>query len=122
MKSLARSPAASARRTLLGLVLAMFLNFPGGIIRQKAGTTISTSAACNGVLLPRLNDGGGIAEQRRHFSGMMDARSKLYAEAVLVDLNNLRQDVSRRRTSTKRAYRVYYQERVDREFATALGP
>lgn len=46
--------------TLLGLVLALFLNFPMNALAKAEDDNLNDiDAFCNEVLLPRLNDGGG---------------------------------------------------------------
>lgn len=46
--------------TLLGLVLAMFLNFPMSTLAKAEDDNLNDiDAYCNEVLLPRLNDGAG---------------------------------------------------------------
>ena len=48
--------------TLLGLVLAVFLNFPLNSLSKHEDETLNDiDAFCNEVLLPRLNDGAGAA-------------------------------------------------------------
>jgi hypothetical protein len=46
--------------TLLGLVLAMTLNFPmNSLVKQEDDNLNDIDAFCNEILLPRLNDGSG---------------------------------------------------------------
>lgn len=48
--------------TLLGLLLAMLLNFPmSSLAKQEDDNLNNIDAFCNEVLLPRLNDGAGAA-------------------------------------------------------------
>ncbi len=48
--------------TLLGLLLAMILNFPLNTMSKDEDDCLNEiDAFCNEVLLPRLNDGGGLA-------------------------------------------------------------
>jgi biopolymer transport protein ExbB/TolQ len=48
--------------TLLGLLLAMVLNFPLNTMSKDEDDCLNeVDAFCNEVLLPRLNDGGGLA-------------------------------------------------------------
>ena len=108
--------------TLLGLVLAMFLNFPMNAMSKAEDDNLNNiDAYCNEVLLPRLHDGGGIAGGDT--GGMMDTLVKAVANAqkeFLVDLNALSAKITEQAQNLdKRA--AAHQERVDREFATALN-
>lgn len=108
--------------TLLGLVLAMFLNFPMNALAKSEDDNLNNiDAYCNEVLLPRLNDGGGIAGGDT--GGMMDTLVKAVANAqkdFLVDLDKLSSKIlEQAQNLDKRAWA--HQERVDREFATALN-
>jgi biopolymer transport protein ExbB/TolQ len=108
--------------TLLGLVLAMFLNFPMNALAKAEDDNLNNiDAYCNEVLLPRLNDGGGVAGGDT--GGMMDTLVKAVANAqkeFLVDLNTLSAKITEQAHNLdKRAWA--HQERVDREFANALG-
>ena len=77
--------------TLLGLVLAMFLNFPMNALAKAEDDNLNNiDAFCNEVLMPRLNDGGGIAGGDT--GGLMDSLVKAVANAqkeFLTDLNTL---------------------------------
>ena len=70
--------------TLLGLVLAMTLNFPiNSISKQEDDNLNAIDAFCNEVLLPRLNDGVG--------AGNGDAAA--IADTVVKQLANAHQDL-----------------------------
>ncbi len=108
--------------TLLGLVLAMFLNFPMNTLGKAEDDNLNNiDAFCNEVLLPRLNDGGGIAGGDTN--GMMDVLVKAVANAqkeFLVDLNALSARLNEQAANLdKRA--TAHQERVDAEFAMTLN-
>jgi flagellar motor component MotA len=107
--------------TLLGLVLAMFLNFPMNALAKAEDDNLNNiDAYCNEVLLPRLNDGGGIAGGDT--GGIMDTLVKAVANAqkeFLVDLNSLSAKIAEQAVNLDRRA-TEHQARVDREFATAL--
>ena len=108
--------------TLLGLVLAMFLNFPMNAMSKAEDDNLNNiDAYCNEVLLPRLHDGGGIAGGDT--GGIMDTLVKAVANSqkeFLIDLNSLSSKIlEQAQNLDKRA--AAHQERVDREFATALN-
>jgi flagellar motor component MotA len=108
--------------TLLGLVLAMFLNFPMNTLSKAEDDNLNNiDAFCNEVLLPRLNDGGGIAGGDT--GGLMDTLVKAVANAqkeFLVDLNALSAKIKDYADNLdKRA--AAHQERVDAEFAMSLN-
>lgn len=108
--------------TLLGLVLALFLNFPISALSKAEDDNLNNiDAFCNEVLLPRLNDGGGIAGGDTN--GMMDTLVKAVANSqkeFLVDLNALSAKIKDYADNLdKRA--AAHQERVDTEFAMSLN-
>lgn len=108
--------------TLLGLVLAMVLNFPMNTLAKAEDDNLNNiDAFCNEVLLPRLNDGGGIAGGDT--GGLMDTLVKAVANAqkeFLVDLNSLSAKIKDYADNLdKRA--AAHQERVDAEFAMTLN-
>ncbi|SKB04319.1 MotA/TolQ/ExbB proton channel family protein [Prosthecobacter debontii] len=108
--------------TLLGLVLAMFLNFPMNALSKAEDDNLNNiDAFCNEVLMPRLNDGGGLAGGDTN--GMMDVLVKAVANAqkeFLVDLNSLSAKIKEQADNLdKRA--TAHQERVDAEFAATLN-
>mgnify|MGYP003672641391 CR=1 FL=1 len=108
--------------TLLGLVLAMLLNFPMNALSKAEDDNLnSIDAFCNDVLLPRLNDGGGVAGG--DMGGMMDTLVRAVASAqqqFLVDLNSLSAKIKEQAENLdKRA--DAHQERVDSEFSTMLN-
>lgn len=108
--------------TLLGLVLATMLNFPMNALMKAEDDNLNhIDAFCNEILLPRLNDGGGIAGGDTN--GLMDTLVKAVANSqkeFLTDLNSLSAKVMEQAQNLdKRA--AAHQERVDREFATAIN-
>jgi len=108
--------------TLLGLVLAMTLNFPlNSMMKSEDDCLNDIDAFCNEVLLPRLNDGGSIAGGDT--AGIMDTLVKAVASSqkeFLTDLNLLSAKMKDYADNLdKRA--AAHQERVDLEFATALN-
>ncbi|MBK8095141.1 MAG: MotA/TolQ/ExbB proton channel family protein [Verrucomicrobiaceae bacterium] len=107
--------------TLLGLVLALSLNFPmNSMMKAEDDCLNSIDAFCNEILLPRLNDGGSLAGGSTE--GIMDTLVKAVASAqkeFLIDLNTLSARlVEQANNLEKRASE--HQARVDREFTTAL--
>ncbi len=108
--------------TLLGLVLAMFLNFPmNSMMKSEDDCLNDIDAFCNEILLPRLNDGGSIAGGDTN--GVMDTLVKAVAQAqkeFLVDLNSLSARINEQAANLdKRA--TAHQERVDAEFSVAMN-
>ncbi|MBB5031586.1 MotA/TolQ/ExbB proton channel family protein [Prosthecobacter vanneervenii] len=108
--------------TLLGLVLAMSLNFPlNAMMKSEDDCLNDIDAFCNEVLLPRLNDGGSIAGGDT--AGIMDTLVKAVANAqkdFLVDLNALSRQIKEQADNLdKRA--AAHQQRVDAEFAMTLN-
>lgn len=108
--------------TLLGLVLAMSLNFPMNAMMKAEDDNLNhIDAFCDEVLVPRLNDGAGVAGGDTN--GLMDTLVKAVANAqkeFLVDLNALSAKVKDHADNLdKRA--TAHQERVDAEFATTLN-
>ena len=77
--------------TLLGLVLAVTLNFPLNSIAKREDEMLNDiDAFCNEVLLPRLNDGG--APTGKDLGGVADSVVKALSRAqeeFLTDLNTL---------------------------------
>jgi biopolymer transport protein ExbB/TolQ len=108
--------------TLLGLVLAMFLNFPmNSMMKNEDDCLNDIDAFCNEILLPRLNDGGSVAGGDTN--GVMDTLVRAVAQAqkeFLVDLNALSARINEQAANLdKRA--TAHQERVDAEFALAVN-
>jgi biopolymer transport protein ExbB/TolQ len=108
--------------TLLGLVLAMFLNFPMNALAKAEDDNLNNiDAFCNEVLMPRLNDGGGIAGGDA--GGMMDTLVRAVANAqkeFLVDLNALSGKIKDQAENLdKRA--AAHQEKVHQEFAMTMS-
>ncbi|HEY1051695.1 MAG TPA: MotA/TolQ/ExbB proton channel family protein, partial [Prosthecobacter sp.] len=108
--------------TLLGLVLAMFLNFPMNALAKAEDDNLNNiDAFTNEVLLPRLNDGGGIAGGDTN--GVMDTLVKAVASAqkeFLVDLNALSKHVKEQADNLDKRANAH-QERVDAEFTMAMN-
>jgi biopolymer transport protein ExbB/TolQ len=107
--------------TLLGLVLAMLLNFPINTLAKAEDDNLNNiDAFCNEILLPRLNDGGGIAGGDSN--GLMDSLVKAVANAqkdFLKDLNILSAKMNDYATNLDRRIDSH-QERVQKEFTDAL--
>jgi biopolymer transport protein ExbB/TolQ len=113
--------------TLLGLVLAMFLNFPMNVLSKMEDDNLNNiDAFCNEVLMPRLNDGGGGAAASG-MSGDAGTIMEVLVKAVassqkefLVDLNALSAKIKDYAENLdKRA--AAHQERVDSEFGMAIN-
>jgi len=108
--------------TLLGLVLAMSLNFPmNALMKAEDDNLNNIDAFCDEVLIPRLNDGAGIAGGDT--SGLMDTLVKAVASSqkeFLVDLNALSSKIKDFADNLDKRSAAH-QERVDSEFATALN-
>ena len=83
--------------TLLGLVLALFLNFPmNAMIKAEDDNLNAIDSFCNDVLIPRLNDGGGannslVAALGSETGAFIAALSQALAGAQQEFLNDLRQ-------------------------------
>jgi biopolymer transport protein ExbB/TolQ len=107
--------------TLLGLVLAMLLNFPINTLAKAEDDNLNNiDAFCNEILLPRLNDGGGIAGGDSN--GLMDSLVKAVANAqkdFLKDLNILSAKMNDYAMNLDRRIDSH-QERVQKEFTDAL--
>ncbi len=107
--------------TLLGLVLAMLLNFPINTLAKAEDDNLNNiDAFCNEVLLPRLNDGGGIAGGDT--AGLMDTLVKAVANAqkdFLKDLNILSAKMNDYAMNLDRRIEAH-QERVQKEFTEAV--
>jgi flagellar motor component MotA len=110
--------------TLLGLVLAMFLNFPMNVLAKSEDDNLNNIAFCNEVLMPRLNDGGaGSAAIAGDASNLMDALVKAVASSqreFLGDLNALSAKIKDHADNLDRRAAAH-QERVDSEFAHAVN-
>ncbi len=108
--------------TLLGLVLALSLNFPlNAMMKAEDDCLNSIDSFCNEILLPRLNDGGSVAGGDT--AGIMDTLVKAVAGAqkeFLVDLNTLSARITEQAVNLdKRA--AAHQQRVDQEFSVAIN-
>ena len=108
--------------TLLGLVLAMFLNFPMNALSKAEDDNLNNvDAFCNDVLLPRLNDGGGVAGGDT--GGLMDTLVKAVANAqkeFLVDLNALSTKIKEQADNLDRRANSH-QEMVSTQFASTMN-
>ena len=109
--------------TLVGLVFAMLVNFPMNALAKAEDDALNDiDAFCNEVLIPRLNDGGGILASHDP-AGMMDSLVKAVAgaqEEFLTDLNALSAKIAEQAHNLDRRASAH-QERVDTEFAKALN-
>lgn len=114
--------------TLLGLVLAMFLNFPMNTLAKSEDDNLNNiDAFCNEVLLPRLNDGGAGGGAASSIPGDTNGFMEVVVRAVanaqkefLTDLNALSSKIKDYADNLdKRA--SAHQERVDTEFAMAVN-
>lgn len=111
--------------TLLGLVLAMFLNFPMNVLAKAEDDNLNNiDAFCNEVLLPRLNDGGaGSASIAGDAGNLVDAMIKGLAgsqKEFLTDLNALSAKIKDYADNLdKRA--AAHQEHVDAQFGQAVN-
>jgi biopolymer transport protein ExbB/TolQ len=107
--------------TLLGLVLAMLLNFPINAVSKAEDDNLnSIDAFCNEILMPRLNDGGGIAGGDS--AGLMDTLVKAVATSqkdFLKDLNILSAKMNDYAMNLDRRVDSH-QERVQKEFTDAM--
>lgn len=111
--------------TLLGLVLAMFLNFPMNVLAKSEDDNLNNiDAFCNEVLLPRLNDGGaGSAAIAGDAGNLVDSMIKGLAgsqKEFLTDLNALSAKIKDYADNLdKRA--AAHQEHVDAQFGQAVN-
>ncbi len=111
--------------TLLGLVLAMFLNFPMNVLAKAEDDNLNNiDAFCNEVLMPRLNDGGaGSAAVAGDAGGLMEHLVKAVAVSqreFLTDLNALSAKIRDYADNLdKRA--AAHQEHVDAQFGQAVN-
>lgn len=107
--------------TLLGLVLAMILNFPMNTVAKAEDDNLNgIDAFCNEILMPRLNDGGGIAGGDT--GGLMDTLVKAVASSqkeFLKDLNTLSAKMNDYAMNLDRRVDSH-QERVQKEFTDAM--
>lgn len=107
--------------TLLGLVLAMILNFPMNTVAKAEDDNLNgIDAFCNEILMPRLNDGGGIAGGDT--GGLMDTLVKAVAgsqKEFLKDLNMLSAKMNDYAMNLDRRVDSH-QERVQKEFTDAM--
>ena len=107
--------------TLLGLVLAVSLNFPMNALAKSEDEMLNDiDAFCNEVLLPRLNDGAGAANG--DVSAIADSVLKGLAGAqkeFLVDLNELSKRMNDYATNLDRRSNAF-QATVTKEFVTNM--
>lgn len=107
--------------TLLGLVLAMILQFPmSSLSKQEDDNLNNIDAFCNEVLIPRLNDGSGAgggdaaAIADSVIKGLASAQSEF-----LTDLNELSKRMNAYATNLDRRTEAY-QAMVTKEFVTNM--
>jgi flagellar motor component MotA len=110
--------------TLLGLVLAMFLNFPMNVLSKAEDDNLNNiDAFCNEVLLPRLNDGGaGSAAVGGEGGGLMENLVKAVAlsqKEFLTDLNALSSKILEQAHNLDRRAEAH-QQHVDAEFGKSV--
>ena len=107
--------------TLLGLVLAMLLNFPvNSLMKAEDDNLNNIDAFCNEIMMPRLNDGGAMAGGDT--SGMMDTLVKAVATSekeFLVDLNTLSKKMNDYAMNLDRRVESH-QEKVHKEFSDSM--
>jgi len=111
--------------TLLGLVLAMFLNFPMNLLAKVEDDNLNNiDAFCNEVLLPRLNDGGaGSAAIAGDAGNVMEVLVKAVAgsqKEFLTDLNALSAKIKDYADNLDRRAAAH-QEHVDTQFGQAVN-
>ena len=107
--------------TLLGLVLAMFLQFPmSSLSKQEDDNLNNIDAFCNEVLLPRLNDGSGAgggdtaAIADSVIKGLSTAQKEF-----LTDLNELSKRMNDYATNLDKRSDAF-QATVTKEFVTNM--
>lgn len=107
--------------TLLGLVLAMFLQFPmSSLSKQEDDNLNNIDAFCNEVLLPRLNDGSGAgggdtaAIADSVIKGLSSAQKEF-----LTDLNELSKRMNDYATNLDKRSDAF-QATVTKEFVTNM--
>lgn len=109
--------------TLVGLVFAMLLNFPMNALAKAEDDALNDiDSFCNEVLIPRLNDGGGIVGSHDP-AGMMDSLVRAVSSSqkeFLTDLNALSAKIVEQAHNLDRRASAH-QERVDTEFAKAVN-
>jgi biopolymer transport protein ExbB/TolQ len=107
--------------TLLGLVLAVSLNFPMNALAKSEDEMLNDiDAFCNEVLLPRLNDGAGAGNG--DVAAIADSVLKGLAGAqkeFLVDLNELSKRMNDYATNLDRRSNAF-QATVTKEFVTNM--
>lgn len=107
--------------TLLGLAFALMLNFPlNTMMKDEDDTLNDIDAFCNEILLPRLNDGSGIAAGDP--TGMMDVLVKAVASSqqeFLGDLNALTAQIKTQADHLDRRAEAH-QQRVTQEFSDLM--
>ncbi len=109
--------------TLVGLVFAMFLNFPmNALMKAEDDNLNDIDSFCNEVLIPRLNDGGDHAAAGNPM-GMMDELARAVSSAqkeFLGDLNTLSAKIVEQAHNLDRRADAH-QQVVAREFITMLN-
>lgn len=107
--------------TLLGLVFAVFLNFPlNSLLKHEDEALNDIDAFCNEVLLPRLNDGAGAGGG--DFGAIGDTVVKAIAGAQKEFLGNLNELSARMLDYTDNIDRrtEQHQQLVTQEFVTNM--
>jgi biopolymer transport protein ExbB/TolQ len=107
--------------TLLGLVLALFLQFPmSALAKQEDDNLNNIDAFCNEVLLPRLNDGAGAAggDTAAIADSVIKGLSSAQKE-FLKDLNELSKRMNDYATNLDRRSDAF-QATVTKEFVTNM--
>ncbi len=107
--------------TLVGLAFAMLVNFPmNGMFKMEDDTLNNIDTFCNEVLIPRLNDGAGVA------NGDTDAMMNHLVNAVanaqsefLTDLNSLSATMLQYAENLE-VRAAEHQQRVDEEFSATM--
>jgi flagellar motor component MotA len=107
--------------TLLGLVLAVILNFPlNSLAKHEDEMLNDIDAFCNEVLLPRLNDGAGAGGG--NLGAVADSVVKALSSAqkeFLTDLNELSKRMNEYATNLDRRTDAH-QQMVTKEFVTNM--
>jgi flagellar motor component MotA len=107
--------------TLVGLVFAMLVNFPmNGLFKAEDENLNDIDSFCNEVLLPRLNDGSGVAggDQEAVMTHLVRAVASAQSE-FLVDLNTLSSTMLQYAENLENRA-IEHQQKVSDEFSGAL--
>ncbi len=107
--------------TLVGLVFAMLVNFPmNAMIKMEDDNLANIDSFCNEVLIPRLNDGAGVAGGDSE--AMMNHLVRAVASAqsdFLVDLNALSATMMTYAENLEQRA-AEHQQRVGEEFSATM--